>query len=142
MKPSTSLGTRSNVGMAKPSPAVRQAGNIWHLLVIRRVCRRSLPSACTHVKYRCRCRVIQNARFHERIAGQLPRRDVVEKPVYPSKMTMGVVPESGVMNQAGIRKELPLIIIHFPGEAPRAPGLKAVKNRLRRIVLVPREHRI
>src|SRR3989442_10796830 len=56
MNPSTSLGTRSNVGMAKPSPAVRQTGNIWHLLVIRGVCRRSLPSACAHVKYRCRCR--------------------------------------------------------------------------------------
>src|SRR5215470_8294782 len=57
MNPSTSLGTRSKVGMAKPSPPVRQAGNIGHLLVIRGVCRRSLPSACTHVKYRCRCRV-------------------------------------------------------------------------------------
>src|SRR6266487_3758492 len=34
MNPSTSLGTRSNVGMAKPSPPVRQAGNIWRLLVI------------------------------------------------------------------------------------------------------------
>src|SRR5215468_10835098 len=56
MNPSTSLGTRSKVGMAKPSPPVRQAGNIGHLLVIRGVCRRSLPSACTHVKYRCRCR--------------------------------------------------------------------------------------
>src|SRR5262249_52578244 len=58
MNPSTSLGTRSKVGMAKPSPPIRQAGNIWHLLVIRGVCRRSLRSACAHVKYRCRCRVI------------------------------------------------------------------------------------
>src|SRR5215510_11351816 len=57
MNPSTSLGTRSKVGMAKPSPPIRQAGNIWHLLVIRGVCRRSLRSACAHVKYRCRCRV-------------------------------------------------------------------------------------
>src|SRR5215831_10947214 len=57
MNSSTSLGTRSNVGMAKPSPPVRQAGNIGHLLVIRGVYRRSLPSACAHVKYRCRCRV-------------------------------------------------------------------------------------
>src|SRR5215813_9252887 len=56
MNPSTSLGTRSKVGMAKPSPPIRQAGNIGHLLVIRGVCRRSLPSACAHVKYRCRCR--------------------------------------------------------------------------------------
>src|SRR5262249_35590146 len=56
MNPSTSLGTRSKVGMAKPSPPIRQAGNIWHLLVIRGVCRRSLRSACAHVKYRCRCR--------------------------------------------------------------------------------------
>src|SRR4030095_428178 len=28
MKPSTSLGTTSNVGMVNPSPSVRQAGNI------------------------------------------------------------------------------------------------------------------
>src|SRR4029453_7562506 len=49
--------------MAKPSPPIRQAGNIWHLLVIRGVCRRSLPSACAHVKYRCRCRVIGCANF-------------------------------------------------------------------------------
>src|SRR5215813_10543618 len=56
MNPSTSLGTRSNVGMAKPSPPVRQAGNIRRLLVIHGVCRRSLPSACAHVKSRCRCR--------------------------------------------------------------------------------------
>src|SRR6266704_947723 len=58
MNPSTSLGTRANVGMAKPSPAVRQTGNIWHLLLIRGVGRRSLPMACAHVKYRCRYRVI------------------------------------------------------------------------------------
>src|SRR5215471_4494285 len=57
MNPSTSLGTRSKVGMAKPSPPIRQAGNIWHLLVIRGVCRRSLRSAYAHVNYRCRCRV-------------------------------------------------------------------------------------
>src|SRR5215831_17830373 len=56
MNPSTSLGTRSNAGIANPSPAVRQAGNIRSLLMIRGVYRRSLPSACTHVKYRCRCR--------------------------------------------------------------------------------------
>src|SRR5262249_24616137 len=56
MNPSTSLGTRSNVGMAKPSPPVRQAGNIGRLLVIHGVCRRSVPSACPQVKYRCRCR--------------------------------------------------------------------------------------
>src|SRR5262249_17172157 len=56
MNPSTSLGTRSNVGMAKPSPPVRQAGNIGRLLVIHGVCRRSVPRACPQVKYRCRCR--------------------------------------------------------------------------------------
>src|SRR5262245_4193051 len=61
MNPSTSLGTRSKVGMAKPSPPVRQAGNIGHLLVIRGVYRRSLPSAYAHVKYRCRCRGILRA---------------------------------------------------------------------------------
>src|SRR6266446_6062040 len=56
MNPSTSLGTRSNVGIAKPLPPVRQAGNIWCLLVIREVYRRSVPSGCAQVKYRCRCR--------------------------------------------------------------------------------------
>src|SRR6266436_1983691 len=56
MNPSTSLGTRSNMGMAKPSPLVRQAANIWRLLVIRGVYRRSVPSGCAQVKYRCRCR--------------------------------------------------------------------------------------
>src|SRR5256885_14466724 len=57
MNPSTSLGTRSNMGMAKPSPLVRQAAHIWRLLVIRGVYRRSVPSGCAQVKYRCRCRV-------------------------------------------------------------------------------------
>src|SRR6266567_5253696 len=57
MNPSTSLDTRSNVGMAKPSPPVRQAGNIWCLLEIHGVCRRSVPSGCAQVKYKCRCRV-------------------------------------------------------------------------------------
>src|SRR5215471_2361204 len=57
MNPSTSLGTRSNVGMAKSSPPVRQAGNIWYLLEIHGVCRRSVPSGCAQVKYKCRCRV-------------------------------------------------------------------------------------
>src|SRR5262245_44362213 len=56
MNPSTSRGTRSNVGMAKPSPPVRQAGNIGRLLVIHGVCRRSVPSVCPQVKSRCRCR--------------------------------------------------------------------------------------
>src|SRR5215469_14640441 len=58
MNPSTSLGTRSKVGMAKPSPPIRQAGNIGHLLVIRGVYRRSLRSTCAHVTYRCRCRAL------------------------------------------------------------------------------------
>src|SRR2546430_12418713 len=57
MNPRTSLGTRSNVGMAKPSLPVRQAGNIWRLLEIHVVCRRSVLSACPQVKYRCRCSV-------------------------------------------------------------------------------------
>src|SRR5262245_49969710 len=65
MNPSTSLGTRSKVGMAKPAPPVRQAGNIGHLLVIRGVYRRSLPSAYAHVKYRCRCRVKTIADFRK-----------------------------------------------------------------------------
>src|SRR4029453_1853269 len=56
MNPSTSLGTRSKVGMAKPSPPIRQAGNIGHLLGIRGGCRRSLRSACAHCKWRGRCR--------------------------------------------------------------------------------------
>src|SRR5262245_37698690 len=83
MKPSTSLGTRSNVGMAKPSPPVRQAGNIGRLLVIHGVCRRSVPSRCPQVKYRCRCRVTAIHNFFltgpdgttaaERFFGQKPR---------------------------------------------------------------------
>src|SRR2546429_5664109 len=56
MNPSTSLGTRSNVGMAKPSPPVRQAGNIGSLLMIRGVCRRKVPSGGAQVKSKCRCR--------------------------------------------------------------------------------------
>src|SRR5438132_5138709 len=74
MNPSTSLGTRSNVGMAKPSPPVRQAGNIWCLLEIHGVCRRSVPSGCAKVKYKCRCRVIvsfQPRRGHSRRGGGL-----------------------------------------------------------------------
>src|SRR5215831_18520004 len=57
MKPSTSLGTRSKVGMVKPSPLVRQAGNIRGLLRIHELCRRNIRSRCSHVKDRCRCRV-------------------------------------------------------------------------------------
>src|ERR1700757_907694 len=57
MKPSTSLGTRSNVGIAKPSPAVRQTGNMRCLLVMGGVYRSSVLSGGTQVKYRCRCRV-------------------------------------------------------------------------------------
>src|SRR5262245_1016777 len=56
MKPSTSLGTRSNVGMVNPSPLVRQAGNIRGLLRIYEVYRRNILSSCSHVKDRCRCR--------------------------------------------------------------------------------------
>src|SRR5215471_17723758 len=57
MKPSTSLETRSNVGIAKPSPAVRQTGNMRCLLVMGGVYRSSVPSGGTQVKYRRRCRV-------------------------------------------------------------------------------------
>src|SRR2546427_5137165 len=67
MNPSTSLGTRSNVGIAKPSPPVRQAGNIWCLLVIREVYRRSVPSGCAQVKYRCRCRGMVHISFIHQI---------------------------------------------------------------------------
>src|SRR5215831_13194333 len=56
MKPSTSLGTRSNVGIVKPSPAVRQTGNMRCLLVMGGVYRSSVLSGGTQVKYRCRCR--------------------------------------------------------------------------------------
>src|SRR5262249_55775290 len=56
MKPSTSPGVRSNVGIAKPSPAVRQTGNMRCLLVMGRVYRSSVPGGGTQVKYRCRCR--------------------------------------------------------------------------------------
>src|SRR5262245_27686937 len=71
MKPSTSLGTRSNVDMAKPSPPVRQAGNIWRLLMIPGVCRRSVPEGCPQVKYRCRCRVKAGRLTHEEASHQL-----------------------------------------------------------------------
>src|SRR5438552_1770332 len=64
MNPSTSLGTRSNVGMAKPSPPVRQAGNIGSLLMIRGVCRRKVPSGGAQVKSKCRCRVMSDVPFH------------------------------------------------------------------------------
>src|SRR6266446_10657695 len=57
MKPSTSLGTMSNVGIVNPSPLVRQAGNIRGLLRIHEVCRMNILSSCSHVKDRCRCRV-------------------------------------------------------------------------------------
>src|SRR5262245_22339498 len=60
MKPSTSLGTRSNVGIAKPSPAVRQTGNMRCLLVMGGVYRSSVLSGGTQVKYRCRCRGMQS----------------------------------------------------------------------------------
>src|SRR2546429_9938989 len=56
MNPSTSLGTRSTVGSANPSPPVRQAGNIGSLLMIRGVCRRKVPSGGAQVKSKCRCR--------------------------------------------------------------------------------------
>src|ERR1043166_2295708 len=65
MKPSTSLGTMSNVGMVNPSPLVRQAGNIRGLLRIHEVCRRNILSSGSHVKDRCRCRVTQ---YHSDIA--------------------------------------------------------------------------
>src|SRR5438552_2853619 len=58
MKPSTSLGTKSNVGMEKPAPSVRQAGNIRVLLVMCGVCRSSVLRDCDDVNYRRRCRVI------------------------------------------------------------------------------------
>jgi hypothetical protein len=56
INPSTSLGTGSNVGMAKPSSPLRQAGNIWCLLGIHGIYRRSVPSGCAQVKYKWRCR--------------------------------------------------------------------------------------
>src|SRR2546428_2711078 len=68
MNPSTSLGTRSNVGMAKPSPPVRQAGNIGSLLMIRGVCRRKVPSGGAQVKSKCRCRA--NVLFSSFLIGQ------------------------------------------------------------------------
>src|SRR5215475_7134345 len=75
MKPSTSLGTRSNVGIAKPSPAVRQTGNMRCLLVMGGVYRSSVLSGGTQVKYRCRCRVKLNLEpqtiiVHERCVRQ------------------------------------------------------------------------
>src|SRR5215510_11396701 len=76
MKPSTSPGVRSNVGIAKPSPAVRQTGNMRCLLVMGRVYRSSVPSGGTQVKYRCRCRVKTlfqtGARVSEFVQVQVP----------------------------------------------------------------------
>src|SRR6266496_1479839 len=57
MKPSTSLGTTSNVGMENPSPSVRQTGNMRCLLVICGVCRSSVSRECQVVNSRRRCRV-------------------------------------------------------------------------------------
>src|SRR5215472_5160995 len=71
----------SDVGMAKPSPPVRQAGNIGRLLVIHGVCRRSVPRACPQVKYRCRCR--DNHGLNAWIATESPgtwRLEVVRRP--------------------------------------------------------------
>src|SRR5262249_11653240 len=64
--------------MAKPSPPIRQAGNIGHLLVIRGVCRRSLRSACAHVKYRCRCRVKANLASRMQVASTT--REAIPRP--------------------------------------------------------------
>src|SRR5262249_8339011 len=47
---------RAKVGMAKPAPAVRQAGSLRGLLVIRRVDRRRVPRSCCQIQYKCRCR--------------------------------------------------------------------------------------
>src|SRR5687767_13541175 len=58
MKPSTSLGTTSNVGMAKPSPSVRLAGNMRCLLVVYRGWRSSVARKFYEVNSRRRCRVI------------------------------------------------------------------------------------
>src|SRR5215472_16013415 len=56
MKPSTSVGTTSNVGMAKPAPSVRLAGNIHYLLVIYWGSRSSVTSMFDKVNSRRRCR--------------------------------------------------------------------------------------
>src|SRR5215468_6163655 len=58
MNPSTSLGTTSNVGTAKPAPSVRQTGNIRCLLVMYGVCRSSVARKIYEVNSRRRCRVI------------------------------------------------------------------------------------
>src|SRR5215510_4821522 len=62
MNPSTSLGTKSNVGKEKPSPSVRQAGSIRGLLGKWGVERGSVSKAGYHVNYRRRCSV--NKFFH------------------------------------------------------------------------------
>src|SRR6266446_8117325 len=56
MKPSTSLGTTSNVGMANPSPSVRPMGNMRCLLMMGGVYRSSVSGDGYDVNYRCRCR--------------------------------------------------------------------------------------
>src|SRR5215831_5461465 len=81
MKPSTSPGVRSNVGMAKPSPAVRQTGNMRCLLVMGGVYRSSVPSGGTQVKYRCRCRDISypwmDAARHRSLPGGIPPLNLI-----------------------------------------------------------------
>src|ERR671924_1089019 len=62
MKPSTSLGTTSKVGMAKPSLSVRPAGNIRCLLVRYGGWRSSVARKLYEVNSKGRCRVISQQR--------------------------------------------------------------------------------
>src|SRR5262249_14885841 len=109
MKPSTSLGTRSNVGMAKPSPPVRQAGNIGRLLVIHGVCRRSVPSRCPQVKYRCRCRVIVSR-------DPSNQRDILFQ---QSPNHSGEIPEEQLALKDQIEQTLAILRMLFPNDDAR-----------------------
>src|SRR5262249_813148 len=91
MKPSTSLGTRSKVGMVNPSPLVRQAGNIRGLLRIHEVCRRNILRSCSHVKDRCRCRVTIDADSKAVVEQHVARTDPAFPAVVCSLGALGIV---------------------------------------------------
>src|SRR5215470_13142439 len=106
MKPSTSLGTRSKVGMVNPSPLVRQAGNIRGLLRIHELCRRNILRSCSHVKDSCRCRDT-SCGFVESSPDQTMTQSFREIVVFSARPTGGVAPQLTVVimhtiSQAGV----------------------------------------
>src|SRR5215468_5940556 len=57
MNPSTSLGTKSKGGMAKPSPSIRHAGSILSLLWLDQTFLGRVGRHGVKVNKKCRCRV-------------------------------------------------------------------------------------